>query len=187
MNYSHQNEGRGGTHIRQYVIFDVETTGLQPQRGDRVIEIGAVAIEDMRILGEFHSLVNVNKRIPSAVRQIHGITNDMLIDKPKPENVFPRFYEFIGNKVLVAHNAQFDMRFLRYEFGRLGLALNNRYLCTLEMSRKRYPKLRNHRLETVFRHLFGKQIENVQMHRALSDARMTARVWLEMMKREANH
>jgi len=65
----------------------------------------------------------------------------------------------------------------------LGLGLNNRYRCTLEMSRARYPQLPNHKLETVYRHLFGKTTGEVQMHRALSDARMTARVWLELMKR----
>jgi DNA polymerase-3 subunit epsilon len=106
----------------------------------------------------------------------------MLVGNPEPEEVFPLFQEFIANSILVAHNAQFDIRFLQHEFGRLGLGLNNRYRCTLKMSRKHYPQLPNHKLETVYRHLFGKMTGEMQMHRALSDARMVAMIWLEMNK-----
>lgn len=169
--------------IQKHVVFDVETTGLSPSRGDRIIELGAIAVENEDIVGEFHTLIYAGKQIPCAVRRIHGITNDMLIGKPRPEEAFPQFREFINNSILVAHNAQFDVRFLRYEFARLGFGLGNRYLCTLEMCRKRYPRLPDHRLETVCRHLFGRQVEEVRMHRALDDARMVVRVWLEMMKK----
>lgn len=169
--------------LQHHVVLDVETTGLSPGNGDRVIEVGAVAIEGRIAVAEFHSLVFVRKPIPTLVQQIHGITNEMLIGNPEPEEVFPRFREFIGNSLLVAHNAQFDIGFLQHEFGRLGLGLNNRYRCTLEMSRKRYPRLPNHKLETVYRHLFGRMTGEVQMHRALGDARMVARVWLDLMKR----
>lgn len=167
---------------QKHVIFDVETTGLSASRGDRIIEIGALAVENEYIVGEFHTLIDVVKQIPCAVRRIHGITNDMLIGKPRPEEVFPQFRDFIKNSILVAHNAQFDVRFLRYEFGRQGYGLDNRYLCTLEMCRKRFPRLPDHKLETVCRHLFGQHVEEVRMHRALEDARMVARVWLEMIK-----
>ena len=169
--------------IHRHVIFDVETTGLSAPRGDRVIELGAVAVESGKITEEFHALIDAGTRIPIAVRRIHGITNDMLRGKPKPGDVFPQFKEFIQDSILVAHNAQFDVRFLRYEFSRLGFGLDNRYLCTLEMCRKRYPRLPNHRLETICRHLFGQQVEEVQLHRALADARMVARVWLEMVRK----
>ncbi len=175
-----RREGFAGARC---IVVDVETTGLSPGSGDRVIEVGAVAIEAGIALAEFHSLVYVKKRVPLLVQQIHGITNEMLVGKPEPEEVFPRFREFIGNSILVAHNAQFDIRFLQHELGRLGLGLNNRYRCTLEMSRKRYPWLPNHKLETVFRHLFGRTTGEAQAHRALSDARMVAKVWLELMKK----
>jgi DNA polymerase-3 subunit epsilon len=166
----------------RYIILDVETTGLSPSIGDRIIEIGAVAVEERTVVAEFESLIYVKKHVPLLVQHIHGITNEMLIGKPEPEEVFPRFQEFIGNSILVAHNAQFDIRFLQHEFGRLGLGLSNRYFCTLEMSRKRYPQLPNHKLETVFRHLSSKMTGEVQMHRALRDARMVARIWLEIGK-----
>jgi DNA polymerase-3 subunit epsilon len=168
---------------RRCVAVDVETTGLSPQRGDRVIEVGAVAIEKKQIAEEFHTLIQISKRIPMQAQLIHGITNEMLVGKPKPEEVFPQFREFMRNSILVAHNAQFDIGFLRHEFGRLGMGLSNQYHCTLELSRVRYPRLRDHRLETVCRHLFGHSIDTIQEHRALTDARMVARVWMEMMKR----
>lgn len=156
---------------------------MKPGIRDRIIEIGAVAVEERTLIEEFESLVYVKRRIPLLVQQIHGITNEMLIGEPEPQEVFPRFQKFIGNSILVAHNAQFDIRFLQYEFGRFGLALNNRYRCTLEMSREYYPKLPNHKLGTVFQYLFGKMTGEMQTHRALSDARMVAMIWLEMTKK----
>ena len=164
-------------------MIDVETTGLSTSRGDRIIEIGAATIEQDQIKDEFHSLINIGKRIPLAARLIHGITNKMLTGQPKPEDVFPLFNEFIQDSVLVAHNARFDIGFLMQEFGRLGLVLGNKYRCTLEMSRARYPRLPNHRLETVYRHLCGKSNGESQAHRALGDAKMVAEIWMKMMGR----
>jgi len=120
----------------QYVALDVETTGLSPQNGDRVIEIGAVAIENQSIIAEFSSLIDIDKRIPWQVQQVHGITNEMLEGEPKPDEVWSEFYNFITKSTLVAHNASFDVGFLRHEFALLGMSLNNRFLCTLKMSRK---------------------------------------------------
>lgn len=170
------------TGSTRYVALDIETTGLSPSIGDRVIEIGAVAIEERTVVAEFESLIYVKKRVPLLVQQIHGITNEMLIGKPEPEEVFPWFQEFIGNSILVAHNASFDIAFLRHEFALLGMSLNNRSLCTLKMSRKLYPYLPNHKLETVSRYLLGKSCEQMQMHRALDDAKLAAMIWLEMEK-----
>lgn len=167
---------------RRTVVMDLETTGLSPQRGDRVIEIGAVSCTKGVISGEFHSLINPSIRITSGARNTHGITDGMLAGKPKPEVVLWDFHRFIGNSVLVAHNASFDLTFLRYEFGRCGLSFSNPYHCTLAMSRKRYPQLRDHKLETVYSHLFGTLPEGVVPHRALDDAKMVARVWMEMVK-----
>lgn len=174
------NSGQGRT---RFVVIDLETTGLLPAQGHRVIEIGAVAVQDGSAFEEFHSLVGVKKRITPSAQQIHGITNEMLEGEPKPENVFPQLKAFMADDILVAHNAQFDIGFLRHEFGRLGFALLNRYLCTLEMSRRRFPRLRDHKLQTVYRHLFSVVPSGLQQHRALDDARMVARVWMEMMKK----
>jgi len=160
----------------------VETTGLSARNGDRVIEIGAVAIEGQSIVDEFSSLIDVDKRIPWRVQQVHGITNEMLSGEPKPDEVLPEFYEFITGSILVAHNASFDIGFLRHEFALLGMSLNNRSLCTLKMSRKLYPYLPNHKLGTVSRYLLGKSCRQMQIHRALDDAKLAAMIWLEMEK-----
>ena len=166
----------------RHVALDVETTGFSPQNGDRVIEIGAVAIEDQIIVDEFSSFIDVDKMIPWQVRQVHGITNEMLEGEPKPDDVWSEFYEFIAGSILVAHNASFDIGFLRHEFALLGMSLNNRSLCTLKMSRKLYPHLPNHKLETVSRYLLGESCEQMHMHRALDDARLAGMIWIEMGK-----
>jgi len=165
-----------------FIAVDVETTGFSPSRGDRVIEIGAVALEGRRIVDEFHSLINIGRRIPRSAARVHGITEEMLLGQPTPEEALPKLHAFIAVGVLVAHNARFDAAFLRHEFGRLGLGLSNGCRCTLELSRRRFPRLRNHKLETVYRHLFGEPLGAIRRHRALDDARMVARVWLEMMR-----
>ena len=104
----------------------------------------------------------------------------MLIGQPTPEQVIPLFNEFIRVSVLVAHNAPFDLSFLRSEFDRLRMRLPHRHICTLEMSRIRFPRLRDHKLETVYRHLFGDTTGSGRRHRALDDASMTAMIWLKM-------
>lgn len=167
----------------RFIAVDVETTGLSTSRGDRIIEIGAVVLEGDGIGEEFHALISVKKRIHWAAQQVHGITEEMLIGKPKANEVMPEFRKFIADCTLVTHNARFDMGFIRHEFLRLGMELTNPCHCTLELSRSLYPKLQNHRLETVYRHLCGRIPELAQRHRALDDARLVARLWMEMTKR----
>ncbi|RZB30664.1 MAG: DNA polymerase III subunit epsilon [Desulfobacteraceae bacterium Eth-SRB1] len=166
----------------RYVALDVETTGFSPKNGDRVIEIGAVAIENHGIVAEFSSLIDVDKKIPWQVQKVHGITNEMLGGEPKPDEVLPEFYKFIAGSILIAHNASFDIVFLKHEFALLSMSLNNQSLCTLKMSRKLYPNLPNHKLETVSRYLLGESCNQMQMHRALDDAKLAALIWLEMEK-----
>ena len=162
------------------VVVDVETTGFSPQKRDRVIEIGAVALEDGSFAAEFHTLVQTPRDIPWQATLIHGITDEMLAGQPAPEEVFPALREFIGESVLVAHNARFDLAFLRHEFDLLGFPLNNRSICTLKLARSRLPHLPDHRLETVARHVLGGLPHGGRLHRALDDARLTARIWLAM-------
>ncbi len=169
-----------------FVVFDLETTGLSPLRGARVIEIGAVKIEDGEITDKFQSLVNPRITIPAFLSGINGITDAMLEDQPKSEEIFPQFQKFINSAILVAHNAKFDMSFLRAELAHLELDLMNRYQCTLQMSRQRFPELSNYRLETVANYVLGTIPENLTLHRALGDAQLTALVWLEMMKRDGD-
>jgi DNA polymerase-3 subunit epsilon len=165
----------------RYVVLDLETTGLSPIGGARIVEIGAVAIEYGGRVEEFHSFINPRKHVPLIVQRINGITDEMLIDKPKTCDVMPRFQEFIRDSILIAHNAHFDLKFLRYEFSRLNLAFDNNFICTLQMSRRHYPCLPNHRLETVYRYLCGEFPKGLQRHRALGDARLTAEVWMAII------
>jgi len=165
------------------VVFDLETTGLYPRKGHRVIEIGAVRIMNKTIIDEFQSLVHVSTPIPKAIMALNGITDAMLQEQPEPAAIFPLFQEFTGRSVLVAHNAAFDMAFLRAEYRRLHMRCRNRFFCTMKMSKKLYPELTDYKLDTVAHYLLGKLPEGIQRHRALDDARVTALIWMEMARR----
>jgi DNA polymerase-3 subunit epsilon len=164
----------------EVVAFDVETTGLSPHRGHRVIEIGAVRIVNGAFAEEFHSLIDCGGSISMSAQRIHGITPAMLHGQPQPAAVFAAFRAFIGQVPLAAHNAPFDMSFLRKEFSRLGWPVPNRVLCTLEISRRRFRRLPNYRLETVARRLLGPRPQDTRLHRALGDGRLVARVWVAL-------
>ncbi len=127
---------------------------------------------------EFHRLIDIGRPIPKAASRIHGITAEMLTSQPKAEEVLKAFCQFIGKGILVAHNADFDIGFLRYENSRIGQSLPNRHICTLKVSRKLYPGLPDYRLETVAKHILGIEIDKGMRHRALDDARLTARIWM---------
>lgn len=163
---------------QRFIVFDLETTGFSAPRGDRIIEIGAVAVENGAPAAEFHALIDPGRPIPRAARRVHGITDAMVRGLPRFEAILPRFHAFIGQSALVAHNAPFDLTFLRHEFGRCGLGLPNFHHCTLQLCRRCLPQLPNHRLETVAEHLFGKADPRIALHRALADARLTAKVWV---------
>jgi DNA polymerase-3 subunit epsilon len=166
-------------HSRRIVV-DVETSGISPLQGSRVIEVAAVALQAGEIVAEFSSLIGVACSIHPAAGRVHGITHRMLRDSPGPEDVWRGFLAFAGKHPLIAHNAPFDLRFIRHELALLGFSLSNRSHCTLRLSRSRFPELPSHRLEAVARHLLGGIPEDCRLHRALGDARLTARVWLAM-------
>jgi len=166
--------------LSRIVALDLETTGLSPSRGDRVIEIGALSIERGEVLHTFHTLVNVRRKIPWHASRVHGISDDMLVGQPFPENVYPAFFEYISGSILVAHNARFDLSFLQHEFGRFGMRFANHSVCTLQLARKRYPRLPNYRLATVAQHVLGSLPDDARQHRALDDAFLTARIWMAM-------
>jgi DNA polymerase-3 subunit epsilon len=160
------------------IVVDTETTGLSVRNGGRVIEIGAIAVENGHIVAELTTLINTATPISYGAFRVHGISQQMLAGKPTPEEVWVWFLEFVGTSPLVAHNAAFDRTFVQHELGLLGMPFANPWHCTLQLSRRKLPRLFNHRLETVYRHLFGGLPEEVQRHRALDDARMAARVWM---------
>lgn len=166
--------------MQRTVIVDVETTGLSVQRGGRVIEVGAVAVENGIVVAELDTLIDSGSVISYGAYRVHGISEAMLCGKPQPDAVWSRFREFIGNSPLVAHNAPFDSAFIRHELALLGHALPNPWHCTVRLARRHLPQLPNHKLDTVYRYMFGELPATLQRHRALDDARMAARIWLEL-------
>jgi DNA polymerase III epsilon subunit family exonuclease len=171
----------GTRGIRPIIVFDTETTGLSPQRGHRIIEIGAVKLSGTEIIDEFHILINAGVPIDPRAQAVHGISLTMLRSQPPAEEVLPQFRDFIGRSKLVAHNAPFDSQFLRSDFVRIGFGLPNRIACTLKLSRRKLI-LPNYRLETVYRALGGRINQTIQRHRALDDSRMAAYVWMKLQE-----
>jgi DNA polymerase III subunit epsilon len=162
------------------VVIDVETSGISTGKGGRVIEIGAVALEGGSIVAEFDTLIDTGASIQYGAYRVHGISEVMLCGKPRPEDVWGGFYEFVGDAELVAHNAPFDSSFIRYECGLIGIVLPNQWHCTVRLARQKLPQLHNHKLDTVYRYLFGSIPASMNRHRALDDARLAAQIWLAL-------
>lgn len=162
-----------------YVVFDFETTGAKCPPC-RVTEIGAYRVEKGKLAGEFHSLINPETPIPTFITELTGISDSMVKDAPKFREIAAKLLDFIGDAVLVAHNAPFDMRFLNYEIGMIysGYRVANPHLCTVQLSRKLVPNIENHKLNTVAEH-FCVSLEN--HHRALDDANATAKIFVELL------
>lgn len=158
--------------------IDVETTGLLPLSGSRVIEVAAVSINSPTF--EFSSLINPGVLVPEAVFDLTGINQESLDIAAQPRSVFFDFKKIIGSKDLVAHNSSFERTFLQSEFSRFGWGFHNGMKCTLKLARQKLKKLPNYRLSTIASYLFGKEVDSYQYHRALQDARMVARVWKEL-------
>ncbi|MBV8451100.1 MAG: GIY-YIG nuclease family protein [Deltaproteobacteria bacterium] len=154
-----------------FVVVDLETAGGRPAPG-AIIEIGAYRMRGRQILEPFQNLVKPRMRIPRFVARLTSISDEMVAAAPPIEEVLPRFRTFLGDAVMVAHNAQFDHAFLDFEFRRLfGIGLLNPVLCTLRMARRLLPSIRRRRLELLAEH-FG--LSTAGRHRGLGDARMAA-------------
>ncbi|HIU33587.1 MAG TPA: PolC-type DNA polymerase III [Candidatus Pullichristensenella excrementigallinarum] len=160
-----------------FVVLDFETTGLNPS-ADEIIEIGAVRIENGEEVSEFSQLIRPGRAIPEKVVELTGITPAMLADQPTIREVLPAFWNFLQGAVLVAHNASFDLAFLRRACKRENLPLNAPVLDTLALARNQYPELRNHKLGTVCKHL---NVSLKDAHRAVHDARATGLVLLRSL------
>ncbi len=161
------------------VVLDFETTGLSPNCGDRAIEIGAVLIENNQIVDRFQSLMNPGMKISRFIEEYTGITNQMLSGAPSIAEVMHKFSSFIARHHLVAHNAGFDCRFLDAELQRLNLRRIQEFACSMLISRRIYPELQSHSLETL---VSCKNLKTDGVHhRALADAEMTGHLWIRMV------
>lgn len=163
-----------------FVVFDLETTGAKAPPC-RITEIGAYRVKGCEVRDEFHTLVNPETPIPPFITSLTGISNDMVRNAPKFAEVAADFLDFIGDRVLVAHNASFDMGFLNHEIGRVypDYRVANPSLCTVQLSRKLLPNIRNHKLNTVADYF---SIELLHHHRASDDARATANIFVNLLR-----
>ena len=155
-----------------FVAFDLETTGVNRQ-SDRIIEIGAVKFIGSQTLGEFVELVNPGIAIPPVATDISGITDAMVRNKPQIGEVIGSFLSFIGNSVLIAHNANFDLGFLRGVMP-ADSQLDNLIIDTLQLSRNAYPGQQSYSLQNLVAML---KLPTNNAHRALDDAIQCMRVF----------
>lgn len=160
------------------VVLDFETTGRNA-RTDRIIEIGAVKLENGQVMDSFSSLVNPERPLPPEIIKITGIEDSMLLDAPVAQDVLPQLLQFIGDAPLAAHNAAFDCAFLRYELERMGVERRFSSIDTLYFAQKLYPELKRYRLASLCKHL-GVSLRNA--HRAVHDATATAQALAIMLE-----
>ncbi len=160
-----------------YVVFDLETTGLEANK-DEIIEIGACKIVNGRIDEQFSTFVKPSKKLPKEIITLTGITDEMLANAPTINYVLPDFYKFCYGSTLVAHNTQFDIGFIYNASKKLSYNFNNPLMDTLEMSHKKLPGLKNYKLGTIVDKL---NIVLDNAHRAINDATATAKVFIKLM------
>jgi DNA polymerase III epsilon subunit family exonuclease len=163
------------------VVFDFETTGLD-SRDDRIIEIGAIKLSGMRPVAEFSTLVRTETPIEDNIARLTGITNAMLADQPAIDDVLPGFIDFFKGSILVAHNAEFDMGFLRAACQRLGYEIEWPCFCTLKLARERLTQLEKKDLDSLAQH-YGLTFE--ARHRSIGDVKVTCSVMGQMFAGEA--
>ena len=160
-----------------FVVFDLETTGFS-NKNDKITEIGAVKVKNFEIVDRFNELINPEKDISYKVQELTGITNDLIKDKPTIEEILPRFMEFVGDSVLVAHNAEFDIGFINQKCKEMNIEFKNKSVDTLMLARILLPHLKRFKLNNLTKEL-GVPLHN--HHRAVDDAAATAQIFIKFL------
>lgn len=164
------------------IVLDTETTGFEPEQGDRIVEIGAVELYNHMPTGEtYHQYINPERAMPNEAFEVHGLGDDFLRDKPVFAKIGQAFLDFIGDAKLVIHNAAFDMKFLNAELGWMNLPLipNDQAIDTLAIARQKFPGSPAS-LDALCRR-FGIDNSSRTLHGALLDSEILAEVYLELI------
>jgi len=164
------------------LIFDTETTGFDPLSGDRLIEIGLVEMVDKSLTGNhYHCYVNPERDVPESAFKIHGLSTEFLSDKPVFSDVMDEFLDYVGeDSVLVAHNAEFDMKFINWELENAGRPIVHpkRFIDTLAIARTKFPGAANS-LDALCKR-FSINNSHRTLHGALLDSEILAEVYIEL-------
>lgn len=169
------NNPQGKTIDDTFVVFDIETTGFS-NINEKIIEIGAVKIRGGEIVDEFSTFVNPKRSIPYKIAELTGISNEMVANAPIIDDVIKEFYDFCSGAILVAHNIDFDMSFIRRNGEEFGYSFKHSLLDTIDLCKYLFPELKRYRLNLVAKHL-GISLEN--HHRAVDDAKATALILIK--------
>ncbi len=170
----YQGEIAGKMRETEFVVFDIESTGLNPNT-ETITEIGAIVWKDGEVLDEFHTYADPGKPIPANIVELTGITDDMVKGAPGQLEAIEKFKSFIGNRILVAHNAAgFDVNFLKVNAAKVGTDFRFAFLDTLPLARNLLQDLKNHKLDTLADHY---SLGKFNHHRATDDAVMLSRIF----------
>lgn len=159
-------------------VIDFETTGLSPAQGDRATEIGAVILQDGKVVDRYQSLMNAGVRIPAYIQELTGISDAMIRAAPPVAEVMREVAEFVGDIPLVAHNAAFDGKFWDAELARINCSRRQEFACSLLLSRRLLPQAPSHKLGALVE--FAQLPVAGRYHRALADAEMAASLLLHL-------
>ena len=162
--------------LTDFVAIDTETTGLSPDK-DRVIDLAVATIKDRKIIDSYSSLINPRCHIPEEASRVNHIYDMTVAAAPDFAAVAPQLLARISGQIIIGYNVKFDLDFLGYELGRIGLSVIASYIDVLPLSRRAFPGLKNYKLETIALHLGLLNPGSVQDHRALSDAELTVKVF----------
>ncbi|MDR1773266.1 MAG: 3'-5' exonuclease [Clostridioides sp.] len=162
--------------MKEYVVVDLETTGLDPYKGHEIIEIGVTEIINDKIARNYSRFIKPKRKIPEFIQNLTHITNEMVENEKSIEEVLPNFRRYVGSRTVIAHNAKFDVKFLNYFLEKQGLERIENYICTVEMLKNTESyKGENKKLGTACSYY---NIVNKSAHRADSDTLATAQLFL---------